>query len=94
MLLCDNKNIKAGNLGTPSKIAKFMGVKQVRDVTAEMQCRVDAFFEQLARGDFDSVLMQWAGLNKPMHNEVTVAAIKGMLQACMHQMLCKHARVS
>ena len=94
MLLCDNKNIKAGNLGTLSKIAKFMGVKSVRDVTAEMQSRVDAFFVLLARGDFDGVLMQWAGLNKPVQNELTVAAIKGLLQACMHQMLGKHARVS
>jgi hypothetical protein len=94
MLLCDNKNIKAGNLGTPSKIAKFMGVKAVRDITAEMQSRVDEFFVHLATGEFDDVLMQWSGLNKTVPSVITVEAIKGVIHACLRQMLRKLARMS
>jgi len=83
-LLCDD-NIE-GNLASPNKVAKFMGVKKASEITAEMQGRVDAFFVQLATGDFDEVLMQWGGLNKTLAADMKLKDLKEFLSACMGQM--------
>ena len=83
-ILCDD-NIE-DNLASPDKVAKFMGVKKAADVTPEMQSRVDAFFVQLATGEFDEVLMQWGGLNRQLTSDIKIKDIKEFIATCLGQM--------
>lgn len=88
-LLCDQRCPLS--LGIHSKIARFMGVNKVGDLTAEMHAQVAAMFEALAHGFYDDVLMEWGGLNQALPSPPQVEPVKGFIKANLSQMLGNHS---